>query len=136
MTDQPDIQPEETPATLMGQFVKGHSGKWTLGTVAALLMGGGGIIGVDKIQAHISQIASNTTAMHAEAINLIRLKLQIRDIESDIRDLKSERRTRELMLQSDPENALLLEMIDNLDEEIEELEELKDCIKKQQEVCE
>ena len=88
--------------------------------------------GVSEVQAWVGQIATNT-----ESISLIMKSLELRDIDGRMALAKSEERELNRELRKDPENDLIIEQLDEIEDNLEHLVLIRSCIVSDKtEVCE
>jgi hypothetical protein len=97
----------------------------SIGTL--LTMSGGIYMASEKVNAATTQIAMNTVSIQS---------LELRMIQSDIADLKQERRDLKRELREDPENPYVLQDLEEVEDELHALELVREClIDPEREVC-
>jgi uncharacterized membrane protein YgaE (UPF0421/DUF939 family) len=83
-----------------------------------------------KAHGYITAIEANTVAISllATSVELARIGDDIGDIKKEIRELKRD-------LRHDPDNDLIIDQIEDLEDELEELEKLYSCLAAGNKVC-
>ena len=80
-------------------------------------------VSAEKVQGYIVQIDANTVA-----IQLVAKSLKLGRLDDEIADLKSERRDLNRELRRDPENDLIIEQLEEIEDEIEALGLIRECV--------
>jgi hypothetical protein len=135
MTEESELNTEDINliAEKLGLMSKIRGKHYAGGGIAAVIaaVGTWAWAATGDIHGYIQQITANT-----EAIQMVSTSLKLGRVNDEIADLKRERRELRRELRDDPENDLILEQIEVIDDELEELEKVRECIMKGGEVCE